>query len=121
MQSRARPHAPRAALRERGLDAGRHLGDGHLAGGLPGSDTSVVYATASVAANRWKLTRAPGAGAAVTVADYVTSSTIFTYTAPGTGTLGRLSVDIPVNLNPSDTSTLWRLEDDIVLRNTTRL
>jgi len=87
----------------------------------PGSDTSVTYATVSVAANRWELTRTPAAGTATTVADYLTSSTIFTYNAPGAGTLGRLSVNIPVNLNPADASTLWRLEDDIVLRNTTRL
>ena len=60
-------------------------------------------------------------GAPTTVADYLTSSTPFTYYVPASGTLGRLSVDIPVNVNPTDTSTEWRLQDDIVLRNTTRL
>jgi hypothetical protein len=74
-----------------------------------------------VSANRYQLTRAGGAGSPVAVADYLTSNAIFAYTAPASGELGRLSVDIPVNLNPTDTSTEWRLQDDIVLRNTTRL
>jgi prepilin-type N-terminal cleavage/methylation domain-containing protein len=87
----------------------------------PGPDLGVTYATSSVSANRWKLTRTPLAGTAVTVADYLTSDTIFTYYLPASGTLGRLRVDIPVNVYPSDTKTLWRLQDDIVLRNTTRL
>jgi prepilin-type N-terminal cleavage/methylation domain-containing protein len=84
-----------------------------------GSDTTVTYATVAVAANRWKLTRT-GATTS-TVADYLTSDTIFTYHVPASGTLGRLQVDIPVNVNPSDAGTLWRLRDDIVLRNTSRL
>jgi hypothetical protein len=54
------------------------------------------------------------------VADYLTVAEIFTYQPSTTGQLRRLSVDIPVNTNPADTSTLWRLQDDIVLRNTTR-
>ena len=86
-----------------------------------GADTSVTYATTSVATGRWKLTRTGNSGTPSTVADYVTSSTVFTYSIPASGTLGRLGVDIPVNLNPTDTSTQWRLQDDIVLRNTTRL
>ena len=60
-------------------------------------------------------------GATLTVADYFTNDDVFTYTAPGSGTLGFLSVDFPVNLEPSEPTRLWRLEDDIVLRNTTRL
>jgi prepilin-type N-terminal cleavage/methylation domain-containing protein len=84
-----------------------------------GTDTTVTYATVAVSANRWKLTRT---GATVsTVADYLTSSTVFTYYVPAAGTLGRLRVDFPVNITPADASTLWRLQDDIVLRNTSRL
>ncbi len=86
-----------------------------------GADTAVTYATVAVSANRWKLTRTPATGSASTVADYLTSSTIFTYFAPAAGTLGRLSVDVPVNVNPADPGTEWRLVDDIVLRNTDRL
>jgi prepilin-type N-terminal cleavage/methylation domain-containing protein len=84
-----------------------------------GSDATVTYATVAVAASRWKLTRAGATPS--TVADYLTSDTIFTYHVPASGTLGRLQVDIPVNVNPADAGTLWRLQDDIVLRNTARL
>jgi prepilin-type N-terminal cleavage/methylation domain-containing protein len=87
----------------------------------PGPDTSVTYATTTVAANRWRLTRTAGVGTPVKVADYITSSTIFTYTAPATGTLGKLNVNVPVNINPADATTEWRLVDDIVMRNTDRL
>ena len=87
----------------------------------PGPDTSVTYATQSVVSGRWQLTRTAGAGSPVTVADYLTASDPFTYYVPATGTLGRLRVDLPVNLNPADTGTAWRLQDDIVLRNTIRL
>jgi prepilin-type N-terminal cleavage/methylation domain-containing protein len=86
-----------------------------------GADTSVTYATSSVATNHWKLTRTGDSTGATDVADYLTSSTPFTYYVPASGTLGRLAVDLPVNLNPTDTSTQWRLQDDIVLRNTSRL
>ena len=86
-----------------------------------GPDTSVTYATELVATDRYRLTRAAGAGTGVEVADYLTLAAIFTYYAPASGELGRLAVDIPVNLNPPDTGTEWRLKDDIVLRNTTRL
>jgi prepilin-type N-terminal cleavage/methylation domain-containing protein len=87
----------------------------------PGSDAAVTYATSNVAANRWTLTRTGDSGTPVTVADYLTAEEIFEYDVPASGTLGRLHVDIPVNLDPADSGTLWRLEDDIVLRNTTRL
>ena len=92
-----------------------------LPAACPGTATAVVYATSTVAANRYELTRTADSGTPTTVADYLTSSTPFTYYIPASGTLGRLQVDIPVNLNPTDTGTLWRLQDDIVLRNTTRL
>jgi prepilin-type N-terminal cleavage/methylation domain-containing protein len=87
----------------------------------PGPDTTVTYATQTVASGRWQLTRTPGAGSPVAVADYLTASAPFTYYIPATGTLGRLRVDLPVNLNPADAGTEWRLQDDIVLRNTIRL
>jgi prepilin-type N-terminal cleavage/methylation domain-containing protein len=86
-----------------------------------GSDTTVTYETASLGTSRWELRRTGSSGTPTTVADYLTTSTPFTYYVPASGTLGRLSVDIPVNVNPPDASTEWRLQDDIVLRNTTRL
>jgi prepilin-type N-terminal cleavage/methylation domain-containing protein len=91
-----------------------------LPAGCPGPDTSVTYTAANVSTNRYRLTRTGTSGSPVNVADYLTAGTIFTYQSAVTGQLRRLSVDIPVNVNPSDTGTLWRLQDDIVLRNTTR-
>jgi prepilin-type N-terminal cleavage/methylation domain-containing protein len=86
-----------------------------------GADTSVTYATQSAGTNRYQLMRTGGTGTPIAIADYITSSTIFTYTAPATGTLGKIHVDIPVNLTPADAINAWRLVDDIVLRNTDRL
>ncbi|MDQ3890904.1 MAG: hypothetical protein M3312_10200, partial [Actinomycetota bacterium] len=54
------------------------------------------------------------------IADYLTTGAVFTYFGPSPTTLGRLHVDLAVNLVPSQTSKTWRLTDDIVLRNTTR-
>ncbi|MBA2425441.1 MAG: prepilin-type N-terminal cleavage/methylation domain-containing protein [Actinobacteria bacterium] len=92
-----------------------------LPAACPGTAATVTYATVAVSAGRWQLTRAADSGAAVAVADYLTVDTPFTYYIPAAGTLGRLRVDLPVNLNPTDASTEWRLQDDIVLRNTVRL
>ena len=55
------------------------------------------------------------------VADYVTVPNAFTYTAPATGKLGNLRVELPINVRPSQSGQTWRLVADIVLRNTTRL
>jgi prepilin-type N-terminal cleavage/methylation domain-containing protein len=86
-----------------------------LPAACPGPDTSVTWDTQLVSANRYLLNRA-----GVEVADYLTTANVFTYYVPATGTLGRLRVDLPVNLNPSEGWKEWRLIDDIVLRNTLR-
>jgi prepilin-type N-terminal cleavage/methylation domain-containing protein len=78
--------------------------------------TTVVYDMQLVSAGRWQLRRA-----GVKVADYVTAQNVFTYTAPATGKLGNLRVELPVNVRPNQTGLTWRLVADIVLRNTTRL
>jgi hypothetical protein len=85
-----------------------------------GTQTTVVYDTASAGTNRFTLRRKKGAGAAVPIADYLTAANIFAYTAPSTSALGRLSVDMPVNVYPNEAWKRWRLVADIVLRNTTR-
>jgi len=85
-----------------------------------GATTTVVYDTASAGTNRYQLRRKKGSGAAVPIADYLTSGSIFAYTAPSTTALGRLSVDMPVNVYPNEAWKKWRLVADIVLRNTTR-
>jgi type II secretory pathway pseudopilin PulG len=90
-----------------------------LPAGCPGTggvQTNVVYDTQLVSTGRYRLRRA-----GVRVADYVTASTVFNYTAPATGRLGSLRVDLPVNIKPTETGKTWRLVADIVLRNTARL
>ena len=89
-----------------------------LPGGCPtaaGLPTTVVYDTQLVSAGRYRLRRA-----GVRVADYVSASTVFNYTAQSTSGLGKLNVTLPVNLTPTDATKEWRLVADIVLRNTTR-
>jgi hypothetical protein len=54
------------------------------------------------------------------VADYVTKSHVFAYVPPSTSTLGRLTVDLPVNVSSSEGWKTWRLTSDVVLRNTLR-
>jgi prepilin-type N-terminal cleavage/methylation domain-containing protein len=85
-----------------------------------GTQTTVVYDTASAGTNRYKLRRKKGTGAVVPIADYLTSGSIFAYSAPSATTLGRLTVDMPVNVYPNEAWKKWRLVADIVLRNTTR-
>ncbi len=80
-----------------------------------GAPSTVVYDTLLVSAGRYQLRRA-----GVRVADYVTAANVFTYTAQSTSGLGKLNVNLPVNLKPTDTGKEWRLDADIVLRNTTR-
>ena len=87
--------------------------------GGAGADVSVTYHTSSAGTGRWRLQRVQGAST-VTVADYLTSSTPFTYTAPTVSGLGKLRLDLPVDVDPDSDAEAWRLLDDIVLRNTVR-
>jgi hypothetical protein len=93
---------------------------GHCPSAVGGASTSVVYNFQSVSSNRYKLRRAVNGGAAVTVADYITSQNAFAYTAPSTTTLGKLNVDFNVNVKPDEGWKTWHLNTDIVLRNTVR-
>jgi type II secretory pathway pseudopilin PulG len=81
-----------------------------------GSQITVVYDTQLVSTGRYRLRRA-----GVRIADYITSPNAFTYTAPAIGTLGKLHLDLPVNVRPNQARETWQLGADIVLRNTTRL
>jgi type II secretory pathway pseudopilin PulG len=81
-----------------------------------GSQITVVYDTQLVSTGRYRLRRA-----GVRIADYITTPNAFSYTAPWTGTLGKLRLDLPVNVRPNQARETWRLVADIVLRNTTRL
>jgi prepilin-type N-terminal cleavage/methylation domain-containing protein len=80
-----------------------------------GSQTVVTYDVVG-SGQRFQLRRN-----AVQLADYVTVQNAFNYTAPVTGTsLGKLRVTLPINIDPSNGIKEWKLEADIVLRNTTR-
>jgi type II secretory pathway pseudopilin PulG len=57
--------------------------------------------------------------ASVRWADYLTTGPIFTYTKPA-GELAKLHVELPVDLDPNRSPPVWKLADDIVLRNSTR-
>jgi prepilin-type N-terminal cleavage/methylation domain-containing protein len=53
--------------------------------------------------------------------DYLMTDQVFTgYIAPASGSLGKLSVNLPVDLSPNDAKQRYVLQDDIVLRNTPR-
>jgi prepilin-type N-terminal cleavage/methylation domain-containing protein len=73
---------------------------------------------------RWGLYRVVGStcSGGVKWIDYLTGSSLFTYTAPATGSrlLPTVGIDFPVNINPSKTQDLYRLQDNVVLRNGTR-
>jgi hypothetical protein len=45
---------------------------------------------------------------------------VFVFTPQNPNSLAKLNVRLPVNLKPSETRFLYTLEDDIVLRNSTR-
>jgi Zn finger protein HypA/HybF involved in hydrogenase expression len=81
-----------------------------------GSQITVVYDTQLVSTGRYRLRRA-----GVRIADYITTPNAFTYTAPAIGTLGKLHLDLPVNVRANQARETWKLTADIVLRNTTRL
>jgi prepilin-type N-terminal cleavage/methylation domain-containing protein len=85
-----------------------------------GSQTTVVYDTASAGTSRYKLRRTKSGGSTLAIADYLTTGSIFSYVAPAPSTLGQLHVDMPVNVYPNEAWKNWQLVSDIALRNTTR-
>jgi prepilin-type N-terminal cleavage/methylation domain-containing protein len=93
---------------------------------------SITWCTRNVATNRYALYRIVGStcSGGVKWADYlVPTSTatvcsgalcIFSYTSQSTSSLAKLHVDFPVNIKPSKSTELYELQDDIVLRNSSR-
>jgi prepilin-type N-terminal cleavage/methylation domain-containing protein len=81
-----------------------------------GSEINVVYDTQLVSTGRYQLRRA-----GVKIADYVRLANVFTYTAPTVDSLGKLRVELPINIQPPGAGSNWELEADMVLRNTSRL
>jgi prepilin-type N-terminal cleavage/methylation domain-containing protein len=88
---------------------------GHCPTAVGGVPTSVVYATELVSTGRYRLKRGT-----VIVADHLTNGNVFAYTAPSDASLGKLQLDFPVNLMPTQSWKTWRLRTDVVLRNTLR-
>jgi hypothetical protein len=93
---------------------------------------SITWCTRNVSTNRYALYRVVGSTCTggIKWADYlVPTSTatacsgalcIFSYTAQSTSSLAKLHVDFPVNIKPSKSVEMYELQDDIVLRNSTR-
>jgi prepilin-type N-terminal cleavage/methylation domain-containing protein len=53
-------------------------------------------------------------------ADWLLTQNVFRYTVQSSSSLGKLNLDLQINLKPSRTYETFRLTDDIVLRNSTR-
>ena len=88
-----------------------------------GGNTAITWCTVAGGTNRWGLWRYPGSscsGSGKRYADYLTASSIFVFTPQNTESLAKLNVRLPVNVKPTDSRFLYNLEDDIVLRNSTR-
>ena len=89
--------------------------------GPGGPDTFVTYRTVLVSAGRYKLERQVGTGPIAKLADYVRVANVFTYNGPTQTSLGKLTVDLPINIQPPGSGSNWQLVADMVLRNTSRL
>lgn len=73
--------------------------------------------------NRWELWRYASAtcsGTGRKWADNLTQATLFTYAAQNTSSLAFLTVRLPVNVPSAKTISSYVLEDNVVLRNSTR-
>ena len=93
---------------------------------------SITWCTRNISTNRYGLYRVVGStcSGGVKWADYLAPSSsatvcsgalcIFSYTAQSTSSLAKLHVDFPVNVKPSRSVDMYELQDDIVLRNSTR-
>lgn len=89
------------------------------AGGL----TEITWCTRA-SGSRWELWRYESASCNVGTgrkwADHLATATIFSYTAQSPTTLAKLHVQLPVNVPSVGTKRSYVLDDDIVLRNSTR-
>ena len=86
-----------------------------------GAHVTVPYLTTLVSTSRYRLERQVGSGPIRHLADYVRDANVFTYAAPTTASLGKLTVTLPINIQPPGAGSNWNLVADMVLRNTSRL
>ena len=87
-----------------------------------GGLTALTWCT-KASGNRWELWRYEGSACSGTGrkwAGSINQSSVFTYTAQSTSSLAYLSVNLPVNVPGSKTISSYVLDDNIVLRNSTR-
>ncbi len=87
-----------------------------------GGQTSITWCT-KANGNRWDLWRYQGgacSGTGRTWASSLTRADVFSYTPQNTSSLAFLSVTLPVNVAGSRTISSYVLDDNIVLRNSTR-
>lgn len=85
--------------------------------------TAITWCTVANGTGRWDLWRYHGSSCSGTGrkwADHLTSATVFDYTPQSPDKLATLNVRLPVNTTPAEPSLLYTLDDDIVLRNSTR-
>lgn len=84
----------------------------------------VSWCSVSIATSRYGLYRKAGAtcdSAGRLYSDYLSSPAAFTFTASVFGSsLAKLRADLTVNVNPAKTTDVFRLVDDMVLRNSLR-
>jgi prepilin-type N-terminal cleavage/methylation domain-containing protein len=88
-----------------------------------GAGAIVSWCTVQNGTGRYGLWRYVGAacsGTGVKVADYLSAGSVFTYYPQSTSSLAKLGVQMDVNLTPSKPERRFRLQDDLVLRNSTR-
>lgn len=87
-----------------------------------GGQTAITWCTRA-SGSRWELWRYEGASCSGTGRKWVealTQGTVFTYAAQSTASLAYLTVNLPVNVPAGKTISSYVLEDNIVLRNSTR-
>ena len=87
-----------------------------------GGLTAITWCTTANGA-RWDLWRYEGSACTGTGRKWATSinlGTVFTYTAQSSSSLAYLGVNLPVNVEGSKTISSYALQDNIVLRNSTR-
>lgn len=87
-----------------------------------GGLTAITWCT-QANGSRWDLWRYAGSSCSGTGRKWASSinqAAVFTYSAQSTSSLAYLSVDLPVNVKGSKTISSYVLQDNIVLRNSTR-
>jgi prepilin-type N-terminal cleavage/methylation domain-containing protein len=84
----------------------------------------VSWCAVSVATSRYALYRKMGTtcdSSGTKYVDYLTSNAFFTFTSATTEILSRITVRFPVNTKPSEGEEAYTLEDELTLRNSSRL